>query len=308
MAAAIATTVRSGRVSRTRRSLWRSRWALMFVSPWIILFGVFSLWPYGFGLWLSLLDWQGARAPEFVGLGNYLRVMGDARFWGSMGNIAVLFLLYVPAMTALSVAMGLVLNDRRIPARGFWLLIMILPNVTSMVAIAYTFQLMFDTNSGIINGALGLVGIAPVPWLGDTAMARVTIAIMLTWASFGFNALIVLAGLQSISPEITEAAKVDGASDVRAFFAITLPLLRPVITFIVIVSLIGMISIFTEPYVMTEGGPVNATETPAIRIFRIMFEQVRYGYGAAMGIVAMAVVLVIAVVQFRFARGGRIDA
>ena len=299
-----AAAVPTGPARRARRALGRYRWPWAFVAPFFVLFAIFFVFPIAFSLWLSLNEWQGTGPMKFVGLQNYAALLRDGTFWNSMANAAILFLLYVPIMTTLAVLLAAALNDRFIRLRGAWKAIIFLPYITSMVAVGFTFRLIFDTRSGIVNDALGIVGLGPVPWLDDPWGAKVTLAILITWAWLGYNTVIMLAGLQTIQPEVIEAARVDGASRLQALRHVTVPLLKPVILFSLTLSVIGTFSLFTEPSILTRGGPARATTMPVMEIFSTTFSGLRFGYAAAMSYVLFAVIILATAIQFRVVRRG----
>jgi ABC-type sugar transport system permease subunit len=284
--------------------LWRNRWPLAFIAPFFLLFAVFFLYPILFSLWLSLHETRGLAETRFVGLDNYARLLRDSHFWGSMANAAILFFIYVPVMTAAAVVLASVLNAGFLRLQGLWRALVFVPHITSMVAAGYTFRLLLDKDSGYANTTLGWFGVSPVPWLDDAWWARLSIGLLMVWAWLGYNTVIMLAGLQTIPRELVEAAKVDGANRLQAFLRITVPLLKPVIVFAVTLSIIGTFSMFTEPFILTRGGPARATETPVMQIFSTTFEELKYGYAAAMAYVYFAVVVVVTVLQFRFVTRG----
>lgn len=282
------------------RSLWRYRWPFLFVAPFFVLFALFGVYPIVFSLWLSLHDWKGVGAMEWVGTDHYRFLMRDRIFWNSMKNAVVLFFLYVPVMTFLAVVLATVLNAGFLRLQGLWRALIFVPHITSMVAAGFTFRLIFDTHSGFANRALGLIGISPIPWLDDVWWARITLSLMMIWAWLGYNTVIMLAGLQTIPSEIGEAAMVDGANRVQVFRHITVPLLRPVIIFSVTLSIIGTFQMYTEPLILTEGGPIRATETPVMQIFSTTFANLDFGYAAAMSYVYFIVIVVVTLIQFQF--------
>ena len=285
---------------RWREMLWRHRWPLLFVSPFFVLFAVFNMYPIVFSLWLSLHDWPGLGPMEFIGLANYAELSHDSIFWNSMLNAAILFFVYVPLMTFLAVVLAAVLNAGFLKLQGLWRALIFMPNITSMVAAGYTFRLILDKDSGALNNALALVHISSVPWLDDIWWARISLGLLMIWAWLGYNTVLMLAGIQTIPKELVEAAKVDGATAVQAFRTITVPLLRPVIVFSVTLSIIGTFSMFTEPYILTRGGPIRATETPVIQIFNSTFTDIRFGYAAAESYVYFAIIVFITLLQFWF--------
>jgi ABC-type sugar transport system permease subunit len=294
----------AGRWPSLLRALWRSRWPYLFIAPFFILFAVFFLYPILFSFWLSLHDTRGLGRAEFVGLGNFILLLRDPFFWGSMLNAAILFFIYVPVMTALAVILASILNAGFLRLQGLWRALIFLPHITSMVAAGYTFRLLLDRDSGYVNTALSLVGVSPIPWLDDAWWARISLGLLMIWAWLGYNTVIMLAGLQTIPRELSEAAKVDGADDVQALIRVTVPLLKPVIVFAVTLSIIGTFAMFAEPFVLTRGGPARATETPVMQIFSTTFEELKYGYAAAMAFAYFAVVVVVTIIQFGFVTRG----
>ena len=280
-------------------TIWRHRWPLLFVSPFFILFAVFALYPIFFSLYLSFHEWRGVGAMRPVGFANYTRLFGDRIFWNSMTNAVLLFFIYVPIMTFLAVVIATILHGGFVRFQGVWRAIIFMPHLTSMVAAGFTFRLILDTHSGFANQALGWLGVSPVPWLDDMWWARISVGLLMIWAWLGYNTIIMLAGLQTIPIELNEAAAVDGANRVQVFFRITVPLLQPVILFAVTLSIIGTFQLFTEPYILTGGGPIRATETPVMQIFSSTFANLRFGYAAAMSYVYFVTIIVLAIIQFR---------
>jgi lactose/L-arabinose transport system permease protein len=284
---------------RRLRRLWRYRWPLAFVSPFFVLFAIFSVYPIAYSLWLSFRDWSLVGEAKNVGLDNFRALFHDDLFWQSMLNCVLLFFVYVPLMTFLAVVLASLLNSRYLRLQGFWRAVIFMPNImASTVAAAFTFQLMLDTNNGYANRLLGFVGVSPVPWLDDVWWARISVGLLMFWAWLGFNMLVMLAGLQAIPPELVESARVDGAGPVQIFRRITVPLLRPQIIFSLTLSIIGTFQLFTEPYILTGGGPANATETPVLEIWRNTFSFLRVGYAAAMSYVFLAAIVAITLLYF----------
>jgi ABC-type sugar transport system permease subunit len=287
------------------RTLWKNRWPFLFISPFYVLFAVFAVYPIFFSIWLSLHDWRGIGPMRWVGADNYRRLLDDHRFWETMVNSAVLFVIYVPLMTFLAVVLATILNSGYLRLQGMWRALIFLPHITSMVAAGYTFRLILDTHSGAANGALGWFGVGPVPWLDDRWWARISLGLMMIWAWLGYNTVIMLAGLQTVPPELGEAARVDGAGRVQVFRQITVPLLRPVIIFSLTLSIIGTFQMYTEPLILTNGGPIRATQTPVMEIFQTTFENVKFGYAAAMSYLYFTIIVIATLVQFRFVSRGQ---
>ncbi|MDQ3513125.1 MAG: sugar ABC transporter permease [Chloroflexota bacterium] len=286
------------------RRLWAYRWPFLFISPFFILFGIFAVYPIFFSLWLSLHQWRGLGPMTWVGAENFRLLLGDGLFWKTMLNALLLFLIYVPLMTFLAVVLATVLNSGFLRLQGLWRALIFLPHITSMVAAGYTFRLMLDTHSGAANRALGWLGLGPVAWLDDRWWARVSLGMMMIWAWLGYNTVIMLAGLQTIPPDLADAARVDGAGRVQVFRNVTVPLLRPVIVFSVTLSIIGTFQMYTEPLVLTEGGPIRATQTPVMEIFATTFNNLKFGYAAAMSYVYFIVIVIVTLVQFKFVSRG----
>lgn len=284
-----------------RAALRRHGWPLLFIAPFFVLFAIFSVYPILFAFWLSLHDWPGLGDMDFIGLANYQELLHDPIFWNSMLNSVLIFFVYVPIMTFLAVVLAAVLNAGFLKLQGLWRALIFMPNITSMVAAGYTFRLILDKDSGALNHALAILHVAAVPWLDDIWWARISLGLLMVWAWLGYNTVIMLAGLQTIPRELVEAAKVDGATVVQAFRRITVPLLRPVIVFSVTLSIIGTFSMFTEPYILTRGGPINATMTPVMEIFNSTFTDLRFGYAAAESYVYFAIIVAVTLIQFGIA-------
>lgn len=295
---------------KPRRTLWReivkARWPYFFISPFYILFAIFSLYPVLFSIYLSFTEWKGLGPIKFVGLKNYSLLFKDSVFWDSMVNGVMLFFIYVPLQTLLALVLAVVLNSKRV--RGFQLFrtLIFIPNITNMVAAGITFRLLMNQENGLFNILLGMVGIPPVPWLENVWAARISLGLLIIWAWLGWNMVIMLAGLQTIPGELTEAALIDGASHSQAFFFVTVPLMRQVILFALVLSTMGTFSLFTEPLVLTNGGPMRATTTPIMAIFGQAFSNFRFGYASALSYVYFAIIFVLTLIQVRL--GGRREA
>ena len=284
-----------------RRRFRRLGWPLLFVSPFFVLFAIFSLYPIGFSLWLSLREWSLIGPARWVGLANFRALLHDSLFWQSMANAGLVFLIYVPAMTLLALVLAVLLNSRYVRLQGIWRTLIFLPYIMSgTVAATFTFQLLLDRDAGYANRFLHFLGVSPVPWLDDIWWARISLGMFVAWAWLGYNMLIMLAGLQAIPPELAEAARVDGAGPVRIFCRITVPLLRPVIVFAITLSIIGTFSLFTEPLLLfpVAGGPAHAAQTPVLEIWQTTFAYLRVGYSAAMSWIYFGVIVVIALTQY----------
>lgn len=282
------------------RRLFRARWAYLFIAPFFLTFAVFGVYPFLFSVYLSFAEWKGFGPIELVGFANYERLWSDAVFWQSMLNGVIIFFLSVPPMVLLALILAVVLNSPRVRGFGIFRTIIFVPYITNMVAAGFVFRLLFEQQNGLVNIMLGAVGVPAVPWLESVWGARVALTLLILWHYLGYNMVIMLAGLQTVPREVLDAAKVDGANAVESFFYITTPMMRPVILFVVILSTMGSFNLFTEVYILTGGGPVNATITPILDIFNQAFGNFRFGYASAMSYVYFAVILVLSLLQLRF--------
>jgi lactose/L-arabinose transport system permease protein len=284
------------------RKIVKARWAYLFVSPFFILFALFSLYPILFSIFLSLNDWKGLGPMKFVGLDNYARLLKDTIFWQSMGNGVIMFALSVPIMTLLALVLAVILNSNRVRGFRFFRMIIFMPYITNMAAAGFTFRLLLQTRDGLVNVALNMFGIQSIPWLDSVGGARVSVALLIIWAWLGYNMVLMLAGLQTIPNDLNEAAMIDGAGRVQVFTYITIPLMRPMLTFSLVLSTIGSFGLFTEVYTLTNppGSPMNSTITPVISIYNNAFVYFRYGYASAMAYVYFAFIFILTLFQMRY--------
>lgn len=278
----------------------------LFISPFYILFGLFLLVPIVIGFYLSFTDWAGFGAPQFTGLANYQRLFRDDQFYQSLLNtlffVLVSMLIVVPA--ALLVAQAL--HARGLRARDMFRLIYFTPIVLSPIVIVLIFQLIFDKNFGLINAVLrAVLGLGGIDWLGSAWWARVSVSILIIWRWTGYLVIFFLAGLQGVPAELLEAAQIDGAGPVKRFLNVTLPALRPVTAFVVVTSLVGSAQIFEEPYLLTGGGPNNATLSIAQYIYREAFQRQEIGYASSAGVVLFVIVFIIGQAAMRLLGVGR---
>ncbi len=281
------------------RALRRNLWAWSFLAPATAHLAVFTLGPLAFAAWLSLHRWNLVDvARPFVGLGNYLALLGDASFWNALANTAILT-LHVPVAMALALAFALLVH-RRTRTLSLVRAALFLPSITSLVAIAIVWQWILNADYGILNWILGLVGIAPVRWLTSPRTALLSIMILSVWLVVGYQMVLFQAGLASIPEELYEAARIDGAGVWRRFWHVTLPGLRHTLFFVLVTSVIGSFQIFGAVYVMTEGGPLGATDVAVYHIYKEAWEFLRFGSAAAQSWALFAVIFVVTWLHFRF--------
>ncbi len=274
------------------------------ISPFFILFAIFGAFPVLFSIWISFHDWDGIGSMTWVGLEQYSYLLSDPTFWQSIGNTLIIWVLSTVPMLLLALVIANALHNAT-RFRSFYRIAYFIPNVTSLVAMAIFFAAVFSTNFGLINSGLRALGVPEQDWLGQPWGIKIAISTMIVWQWVGYNTIIYLAGLQAIPTEQYEAAKVDGAGPFRTFFSITLPQLRPIVLFTVIISTIGGLQTFTEPQVMVgnSGGTGQSGMTVVLFFYRAAFLDNDYGYAAAIALSIFALVLLFTAINWRIFRG-----
>jgi len=245
-----------------------------FVAPAVLVIGVFFLLPIAAALGLSLTDFDIYALADlgnlrFVGLRNYTELLQTFLFWQALGNTLYFVVVGVPLSIALSLGSALLLNSRLARFRPFFRTALFAPVVTTLVAVAVVWRYLFHTRYGMVNYALGFLGVDAVNWLGDPHFAMPTIILLAVWKNFGYNMVIFLSGLQAIPERLYEAARVDGASSSRQTLHITLPMLGPTLLMVSVLTTAGYFQLFAEPYVMTQGGPLRST----VSVLYFMYEE-----------------------------------
>ena len=275
------------------------------ISPFFILFAIFFAYPIGWSLVLSFQRWDGIGEPRWVGLENYQFLLNDPLTLKVISNTIFLLLVLVPLGLLLPFLLGVVLNLQFLKFRGLFRTILFIPVVTSLVIIGIVFRFIFGGEFGWLNSALAVAGVGPFPWTTEAGWAYIPIIVLSIWGGLGYYTLIVLGGLQSLDTEIFEAARIDGANEVQIFFRVTLPLMRPVLAFLLISTTIGVMRLFSEPYSLYQGGrgPDDNALTPALQIYRSAFSAgKRYGDAAALGFLLSLVIIVVSIIQYRITR------
>ncbi|MGP3911993.1 carbohydrate ABC transporter permease [Nonomuraea sp. 10N515B] len=295
------------RHSRPERA-WRRYWPqYLSISPFFLLFTVFMLVPVLFSLYLAFHKWDGLGEMEFVGPRNFELLMQDGMFWQALQNTFLIWFMSTIPMLFLALVVANMLNSA-VRFAGFYRIAYFVPNVTSVVAVTIFFGSVFSTNFGLINAILQGLSASPVPWLVNEWTIKIVIAMIIGWQWTGYNAIIYLAGLQAIPSELYEAAKIDGAGPVQLFFRVTIPMLRPIILFTVVVSTINGMQTFTEPQVLfginsannaSSGGPGGAGLTAILYFYREAFNNNDYGYGAAIAWAVFVVILLFTAINWR---------
>lgn len=303
------------RVSSRRRAyaIRRNMWPYLFISPFFILFIIFGLFPYLYAFWLSFVQWDGISPQQWVGLSNYQRLLHDGVWWQSVYN-SVWLLVAISVNLIIALLMAFILNSGLVRFKELYRAAFFMPIVASSVAIAMVFTTLFGLHYGMLNYALSLVRLGPIDWLGNPTWVKPSIAMVVIWRVFGWNTVIFLAGLQSIPNDLYEAAKVDGARWKDIFLRITMPLMRPVITFAVILTIIGGLQMFEEPLILCGGTTTSAPGctdlaglTVMVNLYTTAFSYTQFGYAAAMSVVLFVMIAVFSLVYNRFLGGNATD-
>ena len=272
-----------------------------FLAPNFILLTIFLFVPIVYALQLSFQETKGFGTPEWVGFDNYARMVGDAVFWQSLWNTVVFTAIVVPIDLVGGLGLAVLLNSA-LPARGVFRTIIVLPMVISGVASGLVAVQIFYQSNGIINKTLTAIGLPAVEWQSNGTAAMVSVIATAIWLRVGFNMIIYLAGLQSISPELYEAARIDGATRWQQFRSLTVPLVGPSTFFLLIMNVIASFQVFDLIFVMTGGGPGYSTSVLGTYAYRNGFQIREQGYGAALGIVILIITLVFTYVQWKTSR------
>ncbi|MDR0960537.1 MAG: sugar ABC transporter permease [Propionibacteriaceae bacterium] len=290
------------------RATWRSSdvpTALLYLTPALLGFAVFYAWPLFRGVQISLTDWNLLSPAEWIGAANYQKLFTDPLFWNALKVTAIYVVVNIGSQMILGLGIAVLMQRLRIGTgtQSAILLPWLIPNVT--VAIVTLF--MLDPNVGFVNEVLDYIGASTHSFYGNSDLAIYTIALVNTWRNMGYTALLFYAGIQTISPDLYEAAALDGASGWRSFWSITLPMLRPITALILVVSMIGSFQIFDTVSVATDGGPGNATRVIYFYIYQKSFEELNMGYGAAMAVVLFALIFTFSLLQLRALRATESD-
>jgi cellobiose transport system permease protein len=277
----------------------------LYISPFYLLFLVFGLFPLGYTFWVSLNHWEMIGDHEFIGLRNYTRLLTDDQFWNAVGNTFGMFVIATVPQLLLALLLANALN-RRMRAPTLFRMGVLLPLVTSVAAVAIVFTQMFGRDYGMANWVLHFFGVHKVDWQANKWSSWLAVSTMVDWRWTGYNSLIFLAGMQAIPQSLYEAAAIDGASRMRQFWKITVPLLRPTIVFVTIISTIGGLQLFTEPLLFNNGymngGSLRQSQTVAMYMFENAFNRFQYGYGSAVAWMLFLMILIFSLFNFLIIR------
>lgn len=292
------------RVSGAPRSFQDSLLIALFLLPALMLFLLFVIYPIFRSIYFSLFDWNGlGPAVDFVGLQNFKAILSDQVFLKALRNVLLIIVFSLGAQLPLALALA-VMVGRDLPGRGIFRTIFFMPYVLSEINVAIMWMLLYnpDPDRGLLNALVVSLGGETIGWLSSTNLVLFSIFIALTWKYFGFHMLLYLAGLQNIPQELEEAATIDGANSFQNFYYITLPLLGSTIRTSVYLSVLGSIQQFILVWIMTKGGPVNASETLATYMYRFGFVRFQLGYGSAVAIYMFLLCLIFSLIYQRLTR------
>lgn len=269
----------------------------LFIAPALIFILCFSIYPLIETIYLSFMTTRRGDIV-FAGIQNFKRLLSDQYFYTSLKNSLIYLIIQVPIMTLLAILLAMALHNGITKLKGLFRTIYFIPFIVESVAYSLIFVLLFQER-GVINFLLSIINISPVMWLTQTWPARFLIMLIMTWRWTGYNMIIILAGLQSIPNDYYEAATIDGANAFHKFVNITIPMLKPVILFSTILSTIGTLNLFTEPYLLTNGGPNNSTISLGLYIYRQAFQSINLTYAATISVAILVIVGVLSRLQMK---------
>lgn len=297
--------VASPPISRQRRDLGDLKLAILFIAPAMVGFLVFLLWPTLRGIWLAFTDFNLLTPPKFIGMTNFIRMAEDPVFW----NATVVTLEYVVINIGLQTVLALIIAVlmHRLTESTFVRSIVLAPYLVANVVAALLFLWILDTQLGVGNQIVVALGMDRIPFLNQESTVIPTIALINVWRNMGYTALLIFAGLQMIPETVYEAAKVDGASEWNTFWRITLPLLRPILALVLIMTIVGSFQVFDTVAVTTDGGPINSSRVLQLYIYDMAFGRFQFGYASALSVALLAILMVVTILQYKLTRAGETD-
>lgn len=276
-----------GRSAGRREALWA--WA--FVTPTLLGLLIFTIGPLLFAIYIGFTDWNLLGSPTWIGLGNFVELFHDKVFWETWANTLYYTVVSVPLSMALGLALAMLVNQK-LPGMSIFQFMFFIPMTIGVVASGLLWSWMFSPQYGLLNYLLHFVGLGPYPWLTSSGMSMPSIILVGVWRSLGFNVIVFLAGLQTLPKDLYEAASIDGASSLRRFRSLTIPLLSPTTFFAALIGIIMSFQVFEQTYIMTQGGPGNSTLTIIYYIFQQGFSYLRMGYASAASVTFFIVLIV----------------
>ncbi len=268
-----------------------------FIAPAVVMFSLFTIYPFLRTVMLSFYKFE-RGSYIFNGIQNYTRLFSDGVFYKALGNTFIYMGFQVPVMTGLSLILAVLLNSKLLKWKAQFRIAYFLPSVTEMVAYSIIFSL-FLSDKGLLNYVLSLVGIKEVPWLIHPFWAKASIMLALTWRWTGYNMVIMLAGLQGIPDTLYEAAEIDGATKLQQFLYITIPQMKPIMLFSMLMSTIGTINLFSEPFILTKGGPSNSTISLGLYLYNQGFMNLNFGYASAISCILLVLTAIMSFLQMK---------
>ncbi|WP_180271621.1 carbohydrate ABC transporter permease [Fredinandcohnia onubensis] len=268
------------------------------MGPALLLIIVFTIYPVISSFLLSFQEVRGVE-KTFVGLSNYARLFQDPIFYKSLLNTFQILIVQVPLMLFLALIIAVGLHSSMVKFKSLFRIAFFMPAITALVAASIVFMILLDEQFGLVNYLLSVAGIEPITWLTSPFWAKVSVILVMTWRWTGYNMVIFLAGLQNIPDSLYEAASIDGASKFKQFFMITIPQLKPVFVFTVVMSTIGTLQLFDEPFILTEGGPNSATMTITLYLYEVGFKYFEFGYASSIAYVLVLIIAVISWIQMK---------
>lgn len=281
----------------------------LYISPFFILFALIGIFPIAYTLNVSLYDWHLLKGQgAFVGLGNYADVLTDALFWNAFGNTLSIFFISVVPQLVFAVVIAAVL-DQALKASTFWRMSVLLPYIVAPVAVAVIFTQIFSQFNGPIAGFFESIGVEPIRWSFDVLPSHIAVASMVNWRWTGYNALILLAAMQSVPRDLYESAAIDGASRIRRFWSITIPMIRPTMIFVIITATIGSLQIFAEPKLFDQGSSGNVYggsnrqyQTLVLYLYELAFPRRDFGHAAAVAWLLFLLIVIVGLINFLISR------
>ncbi len=286
-------------------ALERQNVAYLLIAPSYLIYLFFVLLPIAWSIMMSFTDYDLMRY-KFIGLSNYINLFMDKVFVKSVMNTVIYSLLTILPTMVLGLSLAMLLN-KKFFGRGVFRTLFYMPNIFSMVAVSMAWLYLYDTNSGIFNNLLKMLGLTPVRWVSSEGTAMLSIALMSIWNGVGYNMILFLSGLQSIPDYLYEAASIDGATRLEKFRHITLPMLSPTTFFVFVMACIQSFQAFGQILIVTNGGPRNATTTIAHQIYQNGFQYYKMGYASAQAVVLMIIIFIITMVNMKYGKGGDND-
>lgn len=286
------------------RRLLNDRAPYLLIAPTVLLLLLFSITPLFVAFVMSFTNMDLAGIANFanvdwIGMTNYLEIFKDEIFLQALSNTVVYVVIGVPLVIALSLSIAIAINFGRGKVFEWFRVVFYMPSITNVVAVAVVWGFLFNPQYGLFNFILNTIGLPDVPWLQDPFVAKLSLILLALWRAVGINMIIFLAALQGIPRTYYEAAALDGANTFQQMFKITIPLLRYAIFFVTVTTLIGWIQFFEEPFIMTEGGPLNSTTSLALFIYQNGFQLSNFGYAAAGSVVLFVLIITVTLIQFR---------